>query len=170
MWSEIDFNNKSVLDVGCGFGEMARFLKKRYKNVSYLGIDFLPEFVSRARKLHPEYKFKVGNYFTGPLREKFDVVIASGVLNSNVNGNIEYRKKAIKIMYEHAKQVLAFNMLGSHPQPLNNSKSNVWYADSLEILDYCLTLTRRVVLKTNYHPKDFTILMYRLDKKTLNRR
>ena len=52
-------------------------------------------------------------------------------------------------------------MLGAHPQPANEKDSNVWYADSLEILEYCMTLTHRVILRANYHSKDFTILMYK---------
>ena len=160
MWAEIDFNNKSVLDVGCGFGEMAKFLKKRYENVDYVGVDIVPEFVREAQNIFPEYEFRAMDYFNAPLDRKFDVVLASGTLNSNVEGNMDYRKKAIKTMFEHTKKVLAFNMLGSHPQPKNDSKSNIWYSDSLKILEYTMSLTRRVVLRANYHPKDFTVLMY----------
>ncbi|MBU0569568.1 class I SAM-dependent methyltransferase [Patescibacteria group bacterium] len=164
VWAEIDFNNKSVLDVGCGFGEMAKFLKKRYKIVSYTGVDIVPEFINEAKKFHPDCEFVERDYFSNPLDRKFDVVMASGTINSNVENNMEFRKKAVKIMFEHTKKVLVFNMLGTHPQPANNPESNVWYADSLEILDYCMTLTRRVVLRANYHPTDFTILMYPIGK------
>lgn len=163
MWAEIDFNNKSVLDVGCGFGEMGKFLLKRYEGVSYTGVDIVPEFISEAKKLLPEGIFLVGDYFEKPIEKKFDVVLASGTINSNVGSdkdNMNYRKKAVKVMFEHTKYVLIFNMLGAHPKPSNNRKSNVWYADSLEVLEYCMSLTRRVVLRANYHPTDFTILMY----------
>ena len=165
MWAEIDFNGKSVLDVGCGFGEMAKFLKKRYEGVKYTGVDIVPEFIEEAKKNFPEFHFFVADYFNKPMEEKFDVVLASGTINSNVENNMEYRKRAIEVMFEHAKKVLVFNMLGAHPQPKNDKKeSNVWYADSLEILKYCMSLTRRVVLRANYHPTDFTILMYHTHK------
>ena len=148
------------MDVGCGFGEMAKFLKKRYEGVSYTGIDIVPEFIEEAKKLYPESRFMVRDYLADPLDEKFDVILASGVLNSNVPDNMGYRERAIKIMFEHAKKVFAFNMLGAHPQPKNDQSKNVWYADSLEILKYCMSLTRRVILRANYHPTDFTIFMY----------
>lgn len=160
MWAEIDFNGKSVLDVGCGFGEMGKFLSKRYKNVKYTGVDIVPEFIKEAKTLLPEGKFEVGDYFKNPLKVKYDVVLASGTLNSNVDDNMGYRRNAIRVMFEHTKKVLAFNMLGGHPPPKNDPKSNVWFADSLEILDYCMSITRRVVLRANYHPTDFTIFMY----------
>lgn len=161
MWKEIDFNNKSVLDVGCGFGEMAKFLHKRYENVKYTGIDIVPEFVEQAKKGHPYYEFKVADYFNNPMDAKFDVVMASGTLNSQLGSqNMEFRKHAIKTMFAHAKKACVFNMLGAHPQPETPETSNVWYADSLEILEYCMSLTRRVVLRADYHPKDFTVVMY----------
>ncbi|KKQ77260.1 hypothetical protein A2715_00045 [Candidatus Woesebacteria bacterium RIFCSPHIGHO2_01_FULL_39_32] len=164
FWAEIDFNNKSVLDVGCGFGEMAKFLRKRYEGVSYTGVDIVSEFIEEAKKTFPEYRFFARDYFSEPLPEKFDVVLASGVLNSNVENNAQWRKENIKIMFENTKKVLAFNMLGAYPQPSNDTKSNIWYADSLEILEYCMSLTRRVILRANYHPTDFTIFMYPLKK------
>lgn len=164
MWAEIDFNSKSVLDVGCGFGEMAKFLKKRYEGVAYTGVEIVPEFIKVAKKHHPEYRFEVRDYFEDPMPQKFDVVMASGVLNSNVENNMGYRKKAIKIMFEHAKKVCVFNMLGGHPQSETEEGSNVWYADSMDVLKYCLGITRRVILRHHYHPTDFTIFMYPVGK------
>lgn len=165
MWAEIDFNDKSILDVGCGFGEMAKFLHKRYKNVEYMGIDIVPEFIARAKEDHPYYDFEVKDFFSAPGEDKYDVVMASGTLNSQLGKeNMEFRKMAIKTMFAHAKRVCVFNMLGAHPQPMTPENSNVWYADSLEILDYCMSLTRRVILRANYHPKDFTIFMYPVKK------
>jgi SAM-dependent methyltransferase len=164
FWAEIDFSGKKVLDIGCGFGEFGKFLIKRYKGVSYTGVDIVPEFIEIAKKEVPAGKFLVADYLKDSVEGEYDVVIASGVLNSNVEGNLEYRKKAIKKMFELTDNVLAFNMLGNHPAPDNNGGSNIWYSDSLEILEYCLTLTRRVVLRQNYHPKDFTIIMYKAEK------
>ena len=60
--------------------------------------------------------------------------------------------------------VFAFNMLGGHPAITNESESNIWYTDSLDILKYCMTLTRRVILRHHYHPHDFTIFMYKVKK------
>lgn len=165
FWAEVDFNGKKVLDIGCGFGEFGKFLLKRYKGVSYTGIDIVPEFIREARKLVPEGNFKVADFnsFTSLGDDQYNVVIASGVLNSNKGGrNLEYRKKAIKKMFSFTGNILAFNMLGGHPAPKNREGSNIWYADSLEILEYCLTLTRRVILRHHYHPRDFTLIMYKL--------
>lgn len=163
FWAEIDFNNKSVLDIGCGFGEFGKFLLKRYKNVDYTGIDNVPEFIEIAKKEVPDGKFEVKDF--NNLNDKYDVVIASGVLNSNTGGrleNLKYRKEAIKKMFSLTSDIFAFNMLGGHPAPKNDKASNIWYSDSLEILEYCMSLTHRVIFRANYNPKDFTILMWKV--------
>lgn len=164
FWAEINFDNKKVLDIGCGFGEMGHFLLKSYNNVKYKGIDITPEFIENGHKLYPQLDLEIGDFHGLTKTELYDVVLASGVLNSNVEDNVGYRKKAIAKMFSLTNDVCAFNMLGSHPAPKNDLKSNVWYADSLEILDYCTTLSRRVILRANYHPRDFTILMYKMKK------
>ena len=163
FWAEIDFSDKSVLDIGCGFGEFGKFLLKRYKNVDYTGVDIVPEFIEVAKKEVAGGKFEVKGY--NDLDDQYDIVIASGVLNSNKGDqNLEYRQKAIKKMFSLSKNIFALNMLGGHPSPINKPESNIWYADSVEILKYCLSLTRRVILRHHYHPRDFTVFMYKIKK------
>lgn len=179
FWAEIDFDNKNVLDVGCGFGEMGNFLTKRYENVTYKGVDIMPEFIENGKKIYPSLTLETADYFSRPLSEAFDVVLCSGALNSNFGSNQQnrrFRENAIKTMFDHTTNVCAFNMLGGHPAKENpparldsakrdgEAGSNIWYSDSLEILEYCMTLTRRVILRHNYHPSDFTIFLYKVKK------
>lgn len=168
FWAEIDFDNKNVLDVGCGFGELGNFLTKRYENVKYKGVDIMPEFIESGKKIYPQLNLETADYFGQPSPEMYDTIICSGALNSNFGTeeeNLEFRKNAIKVMFEHTSNVLAFNMLGGHPATQNKEDSNIWYTDSLKILEYCMSLTRRVILRHHYHPTDFTVFMYKVKEK-----
>lgn len=168
FWAEIDFDDKNVLDVGCGFGEMGNFLTKRYENVKYKGVDIMPEFIESGKKIYPDLELEQGDFFGHPKSEVYDIIICSGALNSNFgteDENLEFRKKAIKTMFDHSTNVVAFNMLGGHPILENNNESNIWYSDSLVILEYCMSLTRRVILRHHYHPTDFTVFMYKVKGK-----
>lgn len=158
----INFENKNILDVGCGFGDIIPFIEKKTKNYDYLGVDLVDEIVFEARKQYPKYKFTSGDYFSDPIKEEFDIVLTSGTLNGNLGlETLEFRLKAIGVMWEHAREVCAFNMLGSHPQPGNDPGYLVYYADSLEILSFCLTLTPKLVFIQDYDPEDFTIVMFK---------
>ena len=170
LTGELNFTGKTVLDVGCGFGDVTWIIKKRAKNFTYTGVDIVPEFIEVAKKRYPQHKFLIGDYFAKPLDENFDIVLCSGALNSNVPDNMDWRKRAISAMWEHTKRALAFNMSGGHSQPENREGSNTWYAVSFEILKYCLSLTRKVIFLQHYHATDFTIILFRKTKDTLARK
>lgn len=50
---DLDFEGKTVLDVGCGFGDIIPFISKRAKKFSYTGVDIVPEFIQVAQKNTP---------------------------------------------------------------------------------------------------------------------
>ena len=159
--ADINFNKKSILDVGSGFGDIAAHIAKKSDTFTYTGIDLVPEFVKEAKKKYSKHNFLVGDYFKQPLKKKFDIVICCGALNGNYKDNLGFRKKAIKTMFNHTKECLVFNMSGRHPKPKTARLSNVWFADSKSIFNYCKTLSGRVLLKEDYHSNDFTIVMFK---------
>ena len=163
LLKDIEIEGKSILDVGSGFGDIIPHLKRKATKFNFIGIDLVPEFVGVARKKYPKHEFIIGDYFGRPLQEKFDIVFTSGTLNSGLpkKDPVGYRKKAIKTMLDHAREVVSFNMAGGYQQPENVKNYRVWYANSLEILKYCLSLTPKVIFRHHYRKNDFTIIMYK---------
>ncbi len=159
--ADIEIEGMTILDVGCGFGDIIPYLAKKTDKFVFTGVDIVPEFVKVAIKNYPQHQFLVNNYFDNPIDKKFDVVMSSGALNSNIKNPYRYRKRAIKTMFDHAKKGLVFNMAGFSPQPKNREGSRVYYANSQKILKYCLSLSSRVIYRHHYHPKDFTIVMFK---------
>ncbi len=158
---DIDFNNKTILDVGCGFGNIIPFIAAKSTGFQYTGIDLTKEFVEEAEKRYPDYEFVTGNYFKKPLPGKFDIILCSGALNGNYGkGTAEIRKRAIRMLFNHCKVAIAFNMAGGI-FPVNKENSIICYANSMEILKYCATLSKRLILRNHYHDKDFTIVAFR---------
>lgn len=158
---DIDFNNKSVLDVGCGFGDIIPFLHSKSASFKYTGIDFTEEFIREAEKRYPEYEFVEGNYFKNPLKRKFDIIICSGALNGDYGKKtMDFRRKAVKKMFDRCKEAIVFNMAGGI-SPINTKKSIIHHTDSLKLLTYCAKLSKKIILRNHYHEKDFTIVIFK---------
>jgi len=160
LFWDLDIEGKSILDVGCGFGDIINFLKSKTNNFSYFGIDLVPEFIEIARRNHPEANFVIGDFFSYKFERSFDIVVCCGALNSALE-NLESRFEAIKKMFSLASWALSFNMAGNHPQPLNKKGGRVYYVDSLEVLNFCFSLTSNLIFRHHYREKDFTIVMFK---------
>jgi SAM-dependent methyltransferase len=181
LLTDIDFSNPyfgeytsskpiRLLDMGCGMGDVIPKLAEKNVYIEYLGTDVVSEFLQVATDTYITRrgvskkittKFLNTDVIAKPLREKFDVVLCSGALNSNVSDADGYRKKAIKTLWNYAEYGLAFNMAGGFPKPKNISGSRIYYSDALKVLEYCITLTSKVIFRYHYRRRDFTIIMFR---------
>lgn len=153
---ELDIEGKTILDAGCGLGDLLPYLYARSDNFKYLGVDRKKEFIEIAKKRYEGHDFQVGDPFNRRIG-LFDVVLSSGVMNGNARNWLAKRKRMIANLYDQTGEILAFNMAGGI-KPIPND-SLIAYADADEIAGFCRTLTPRVELRTGYLPKDFTIVM-----------
>jgi trans-aconitate methyltransferase len=153
---DVPVEGKTILDAGCGMGDLLPYLYAKSANFRYLGMDKTKGFIEEAARRYEGHEFRVGDPFHHPVG-MFDVVISSGVMNGNVKGWLEQRKKMISALFDQTGEVLAFNMAGGLKPPRDDSL--IAYADAREIFDYCKTQTRHVELNTEYLHNDFTIVM-----------
>ena len=106
----------SVLDIGCGKGEFISFFLERHPNTRlepYLGIDIVPEFLAVAQRSYPAFTFKEENFLRPDFGrgERFELVIALGVLVTRVQGYEEYLEYFINKMVECSSRYVAFNIV-----------------------------------------------------------
>ncbi|HET6863820.1 MAG TPA: class I SAM-dependent methyltransferase [Candidatus Saccharimonadales bacterium] len=158
LTKEVPIEGRSVLDAGCGMGDLLPYLYAKSPTFRYLGIDRSEKFIEVAKKRYEGHRFKVGDPFMRA-EGMFDVVLSSGVMNGNIDNWLAKRKKMIKALWDQTGEVLAFNMAGGLRPAKHDSL--IAYADAQVIFDYCKTMSRRVVLKTDYLEKDFTIVLFK---------
>ena len=156
---DLDIKGRNILDAGCGMGDLLPYLHAKTDDFSYLGMDTNPNFIEVARKRYEGHKFEVGDAFSGKLNRRFDLVITSGVMNTNIKGWQKRRRNMIKNAFESANEALAFNMAGMWGKSVEIPK--IAYANAAEVLDFCAKLTPKIIFKNNYLPDDFTIVMYK---------
>ena len=156
---DIDIEGKTVLDAGCGMGDLLPYLYTKADDFSYLGVDINPGFIEIAKKRYEGHRFETGNPFDGHYRHKFDIVISSGVMNIRVKNWQKLRKLMIKNLFNLSHEALAFNMAGGLRGETQDSL--IAYADARDIFSFCEKLSRRSVLRTNYLSNDFTVTLFK---------
>ena len=154
----------SVLDVGCGLGDLAGYLRRRADPCVYLGVDILPQMVEHARQRFPKESFEVVDILEdNPPGAPFDFVIASGTLSVKLPGHEDFLHRMLSRMYALASRGLAFNMQSARAATRNVTAqldTDIYYADPLEVYAYCRTLCPRTILREDFVGTDFAIFLF----------
>ncbi len=144
----------SLLDVGCGFADYADFLDVERRKIHYTGIDLTPSLVEEARRRHPRLAISVMNILEMKGEKSFDIVNANGIFYLLREEPVAMMQKIITRMFGLARLGIVFSSLSMWAP---TREADEFYADPLETLSFCRTLTPWVVLRHDYLPHDFTI-------------
>uniref|UniRef100_A0A7C3SQ70 Class I SAM-dependent methyltransferase n=1 Tax=Dictyoglomus turgidum TaxID=513050 RepID=A0A7C3SQ70_9BACT len=159
-----DLNNKTILDVGCGWGSFFSFLKEKNINVKkYHGVDINEEVIKKAKNLFNLVKnvtFEKRDILIDPLpSHSFDYVFASGIFAFDGDDWEDYVRDMLKEMYRICTSGVGVNFLKknnhyNYPTLRYNNPNDVYELVKKEI-------TYKVVLKDNYAIDDFTLFLYK---------
>ncbi len=159
-----DFNNKSVLDVGCGIGGFADFLRAKGIVCDFTGIDIVPGMIDIAQKNHPDikHKFYTFDIVENELAGSFDYVVSNGPLNLRFDGsvNMESTMRMIRAMYRLSSLGAAITMTSAYtrkPDP------HTYYYNPVEVIAEASSFCTNLRFDHTYLPHDFALFLYKKD-------
>lgn len=160
----------TVLDVGCGFGDLFRFLKKHQWHGTYTGIDIVPGLLKTAKEIDPQinvFEFDITSDLSFPNNENFDYVVASGVFNAKLieSNNEEHIKLALNRMYSISKVAICVDFMSTYVDYQNPA---AYHTDPLWLLSVIKGISKRVTLRHDYMPFEFAIIVYKDDTVSTN--
>ncbi len=158
--NQVDLSGRSVLDVGCGCGDLFGLLSEKGIDVDYTGVDILPGMIEKAQSLHDGGRFICGDLFgDGSIcQDVFDVVFTSGIFNLNLGNNGAFFDAALPVLDNHAGEVLVVNLL-HHESPGRDDR--YFYFDPAAVKTRLEKMGRRVELIDDYLQNDFTVLAWK---------
>ena len=169
----VDFQDKVLLDIGCGFGDYYNFLQAKVIPIEgYIGWDLNPDLINEANVINSgsgKAVFEVKNVFdlTGEENPVADIGVALGVLNFNLKNsfdNYEYSRLFIHKAFTCVHEALIVDFLSSKLNASYPEEDFVFYHNPSMMLEYALTLTDKVLLLHNYAPipqKEFMLILFK---------
>ncbi|MBP9185879.1 MAG: class I SAM-dependent methyltransferase [Bacteroidia bacterium] len=152
----------TILDYGCGYGELINYLNLIYANFQYTGFDISEEMLSEAYTAFS--KFPNAKFINEINNVKVDYVIGSGLFNVKLNlANEEewqnYILNTLREMDKISNLGFSFNALTKYSDK-EFLKDYLFYSDPLILFDYCKrNFSKNVALLHDYDLYEFTIIV-----------
>ena len=158
----VPLDARTLLDVGCGLGDLWTYLKGRGISADYCGVDLLSDMTLAATRRNPDGRFVCGDIFDrdgdsqvlGP-DEHFDVVFCSGMLNLELGNNTEFLPKALGRMMELSQEHMVVNLLHVRSEM---QYPHCAYYDPEAVIKILEQIPCKVRLIDDYLPNDFTVI------------
>ena len=150
-----ELNDKRILDFGCGVGDFLEWINNLGIDVDYTGIDISKKMVEKAKEKFPKGHFYQKNIFTSPLDKNFDYIFLSGIFTYT---NKTFFEKCIILLYDNCNLGIGFNLLSTW---FENKSNKEFYANPSDVIKFCKKLTKKIIFRHDYHPRDFTIFLYK---------
>lgn len=155
------YSGGSVLDVGCGIGELSERITGHY-----VGIDLEPIFIEQARGRYPRREFHCGGLESIPAGN-FDYVIAIGPFayrqTPNYELDMESYRNLFRQMYERSRIALlaTFSSDWAGLPYKAERAAEMRFFDPSFWLAYASQLSRRLILKHDYLASEFILAVFK---------
>ena len=152
----------SILDIGCGFGDLFKYLKDVGWSGNYVGLDINDILLKEAIKQYPEINVKNIDILTDELSDNFDFVLSSGVFNAKLKceDNYNYICYMLQKMFSLCNEGVAVDFLSSYVDFKNEI---AFHAEPETIFKIAKSISKRILIRHDYMPYEFTLYIYKDD-------
>jgi SAM-dependent methyltransferase len=154
----------SVLDVGCGQGDLYGLLIARGFRGQYTGVDLSPELVASARERFPFATYILGDVLETEI-EEHDFVLASGLFDYRTSDSPTRLRATLRRTFDLARLGLAWNMFAQAPP----ERTDLYHEPLADLLAFCDELSPHFALRRDYDPGHFTVYLYQREFFLTNR-
>ncbi len=155
-----ELEGKSLLDVGCGTGNLLEYINSKGIHVKYTGVDIMDEMVMKAKSKQLDGEFRCADIFKEDVFKpaSFDVVYTSGIFNLNLGNNKEFLANALELFFSLSRETVVFNLL-HYASPDREDKYFYFHPDEVkQILSGYSGLLAGTKFVEAYLKNDFTVV------------
>lgn len=154
----------SVLDVGCGLGFFADFLRGKGWKGEYTGIDITQEMVDAAAQRLPGDFFYCSDIRDFQPKEIYDYVFCCATIQHRPQAvePEQYVKDSVSKMFSLAKKAVVFDVFTTR---VDYFEDHILYIKPGRLLDLCYELTPRLTLRNDCRPFEIMMYLYKMTQK-----
>jgi len=163
LLSQWSFEGQSVLDFGCGFGDLFEYMVGTGRKCNqYTGVDINSTFIDIAqKKFKTDAQFLVQNMLEDHSGLSVDFVLSSGVFNHKLKDNIGFIEDCFEVFNTVSQKGFAVNFLSDK---VDFKHDYTYHADPAEIVKLAYRYSNNIVLRNDYMPYEFTIFINKFSK------
>lgn len=157
----LDFEDgkKALLDVGCGNGELYKFLNFMGFRGQYVGYDINEKLLAQARSRFANIDVQRKDIMSEEIERRFDYVVLSGLFNVNTGQSTAWVYDFLKKMFALCEGVMVFNMVSTH---VTFRDDGMFYMNPAEALSFCIeNLSKRTTLAHHNLPYNYTVTVFK---------
>lgn len=152
----------SVLDLGCGVGILSDYLKLRFPNSVYTGVDLSEDMIAVAIKERPSEVFYVEDIFQSSL-PAHDFVFVNGVLTEKLEFSEEemqeFAASFLVAAYESCGKAMSFNAMSEF---VDWKRDDLFHWSVRDVATFVRNqLSKNFTIRHDYLPYEFTVYVYK---------
>ena len=154
-------NQVGILDVGCGFADFYHYCQELGLDISYAGVDVVPELIDRAKADAPALDLQVRDIQEQPFEDNsFDFVICSQVFNYRFEdgSNLQLVEEMLEAMLKVSRVGVAVDFLTKY---VDFEEDHLFYYQPERLFTMAKKLARNVVLRHDYPLYEFCLYIYK---------
>jgi len=151
-----EYDNNSLLDFGCGFGDMYSYINQNQLKINYFGVDINSNLINKGKKLYKNINLSCCDFLNSKQRNNYDFIVSSGVHNLKLIDNISFINKTFKVFHESSKHGFSLNFLSNKCQYFED---DLYYSSPEHILNIAYNYSNNVILRNDYMPYEFTLIV-----------
>lgn len=164
LTSFYNFENKNILDIGCGFGDLNKTLKQKTKKYFYTGVELVEPLYLEAKKHYvgKHIHFENQNILEFNSIKLFDYAISSGIFNhktSELNNYVFIEEVIVKAL-SMCRDGIAFDFLSDK---VDYQYNYTFHSSPEKVLSIAYKYSRNVVLRNDYMPFEFALFIFKND-------
>ena len=156
-------DNDTILDVGCGFGDLKNYLDQKQFVVNYFGIDICNEFIEKCKQKYPDMSSKFTCIDLFDIEGTYDWVFCSGIFALERIDWCDHVNRCLTKLYTFVNKGLVVNFLYKFDPYINNRYALMHYTSLSEIEQILKNIDFKFILKYNYHTYDITLILEKND-------